>query len=276
MRRSCRMEKTSHPDERNRLEWERRSRFFGASLEGVLFKGLPHVVNGHLDGWHKKVILDFIEEKDELKILDVGCGYGRLSIPLIEKFPKINITGLDISESYALLYQERTGHPARIGAIEDLSGELGTFDYILCVTVLMYLDDDRLRKAISNLLFHLKPEGKLILIEPHVSGHPFQTGFGLSSLLGDRIQRNSINTKGRYFRSGEIETRFGNAGGKVLSEQRLPITSLFFLPIALAGKMLPDGIVRGICEMVSLFDALLGRLKLPSIHVAYLISRDED
>ena len=253
------MEKKSHSDERNRLEWERRSRVFGASLKGVLFKGLPNVVNEHLDDWHKKVILNFIDGKEELKVLDVGCGYGRLSIPLIEKFPKIDITGLDISESYVLLYQEKTDHPALIGAIEDIPEDLGIFDYILCVTVLMYLDDDRLKKAISNLLFHLKPKGKLILIEPHVSGHPFQTGFGLSNLLGDRIQRNSINTKGRYFRSGEIKTRFGNAGGKVLSEQRLPMTSLFFLPIAFAGKMLPDGIVRCICKLVSLLDALLGK-----------------
>ena len=269
------MEKKSHSDERNRLEWERRSRVFGASLKGVLFKGLPDVVNEHLDDWHKKVILNFIGGKEELKVLDVGCGYGRLSIPLIEKFPKIDITGLDISESYALLYKEKTGRPALTGAIEDMPGELGIFDYILCVTVLMYLDDDRLKKAISKLLFHLKPKGKLILIEPHLSGNSFQTGFGLSSLFKDRIQRNSINTKGRYFSSGEIEALFGDAGGKVLSEQRLPITSLFFLPMAFAGKMLPNGIVRCICKVVSLLDALLGKIKLPSIHVAYLITRDE-
>ncbi len=269
------MEQKSHPDERNRLEWESRSKLFGASLKGVLFKGLPNVVNEHLDDWHQRVILNFMDGKEGLRILDVGCGYGRLSIPLIEKFPKIDITGLDISESYALLYREKTGHPAFIGAIEDISGELGAFDYILCVTVLMYLDDDRLTRAISHLLSHLKPEGKLILIEPHFSGHPFQTGFGLSSLLRDRIGNNSVKTRGRYFRSGEIETLFGNAGGKVLSQQRLPMTSMFFLPLAFAGKIFPDGIARCICKVFSLLDALLGQFRLPSIHVGYLITRDE-
>ena len=207
--------------------------------------------------------------------MDVGCGYGRLSMPIIEKFPNIEIVGLDLSNHYVTFYKENTNHLAWIGTIENIPEDLGVFDYIICVTVLMYLDNRKLNKAISNLLFHLKKNGKLILIEPHLSGSPFQTGFGLVSFFRKRQQGDTRLTEGRYFRSGEIENRFVQAGGKVLMERRLPITSLVFLPLALIGKLLSDGIVRRTCRLLSLLDDWFSPLKLPSVQVAYLIAKDE-
>lgn len=246
---------------------------FRSFFEKCIFKGLPNVVNEHLHNWHKNVILNFIEEKDDLKILDAGCGYGRLSLPIIEKFPNVDITGIDISENYVRLYVENINKLAFVEAVETIPDEFGIFDYIICVTVLMYLYDEKMRKAVSNLLFHLKPDGKLILIEPHFSGILFQTGFGILFLI-NRIRKDTINTGGRSFRTKEIETLFENAGGKIFLKRRLPITSLFILPITLMGKLLPNGMVRGIYKIVSLLDAILGELKLPSIYVAYLITRD--
>jgi 2-polyprenyl-3-methyl-5-hydroxy-6-metoxy-1,4-benzoquinol methylase len=259
----------------NKIAWEKRSKLFGTSLKGVLFKGVPDVVNEHVHDWHKKVILHSIGGRGELRILDVGCGYGRLSLPIINKFSNLDIIGLDISEYYVTLYKKNTNHPAWIGAIENIPKELGTFDFIICVTVLMYLDHDPLNQAISNLLFHLKRDGKLILIEPHFSGHYFQTWFGLLTFFMKRVQKDTVDTQGRYFRSREIEQRFKHAGGQVLLEWRLPITSLFFGPLTFAGKLLPHGVVKSFCKFISLLDALLGKFELPSIQVAYLIARNE-
>ena len=256
------------------MEWELRSQLFRDSLRSVLFKGLPDVVNEHLHNWHKKITLNSIEETGKMKILDVGCGYGRLSIPIIQKFPEVDIIGLDISENYVRLYKENTNRPAFVGAIENIPAELGSFDYIICVTVLMYVDGENLRKAISNLIYHLNPNGKLILIEPHFSGFLFQTGFGILTFLKHRIRKDIINTRGRSFRMNEIENLFINAGGKILSEIRLPITSLLFLPMILIGKLLSKRIAKEIYKVVFLFDTLLGALKLPSIYVFYLITRN--
>ncbi len=261
--------------ERNRTEWELRSHLFGASLRSVLFKGLPNALNEHLHNWQKEVILKLIEGKDGLKILDVGCGYGRLSIPIIEKFPGVDISGVDISENYVRLYKENTNHLALIGTIENLPAELGTFDYIICITVLMYLDHENLGKAVFNLILHLKPGGRLILIEPHCSGRWFQMGFGMFPCLMKRIRQNTINTGGRSFRVNEIECSVSHAGGKILSDHRLPITSFFFLPMTLCAIMLPHRITKGIFKMVSRLDALLGMFKLPSIYVAYAITKNE-
>lgn len=264
-----------HINEQEAKEWELRSQRLGATLKSVLFKGLPDVMNEHLHAWHEKLVLSWIEEKEALRVLDVGCGYGRLSIPIIKKFPEVDITGLDISENYIRLYDERTHRPAFVGAIENIPAKLGTFDYILCVTVLMYLRDEKLNKAISNLLFHLRSNGKLILIEPHSSGIPFQTGFGIGTWLRKRIQQDPIPTGGKTFGTKEIVSLLSNTGGKILSECRLPITSLFFLPMALISKYLPGGLARRMFRMIFLLDALLGRVKLPSIYVAYLVTRHE-
>jgi 2-polyprenyl-3-methyl-5-hydroxy-6-metoxy-1,4-benzoquinol methylase len=263
----------SHPDEQNRVAWEARSKLFGASLRSVLFKGLPDAVNEHLDKWHKDIILHSIKNKNELRILDVGCGYGRLSSLILERFSEAEILGIDMCENYVKLYVERMGRPAWVERIENIPDRLGTFDYIICVTVLMYLDLENLRKAISNLLAHLKPDGTLVLIEPDSSGKPFQTGFGLLTSLSNRLGGKVAETGGRYFRPGEIKGLFNLAGGGIVSEERLPFTSLFFLPIALIGQLLSKRMSKKIYGWVSVFDALLGGLKLPSIYVAYLISR---
>ncbi len=260
--------------EQNRIAWETRSKLLGTSLKSVLFKGLPDVVNEHLHNWHKGLILNIIENKHKLRILDAGCGYGRLSIPIIENFPSLDITGIDISENFVKLYKENTNHPAFVGTVENIPAALGTFDYIICITVLMYLDGENLKKAIANLLFHLEPEGKLILIEPQRSGVPFLTGFGILTFLRHRMGRDAIDTKGRPFRMNEIEHLFGNAGGEVLSEYRLPITSLCILPLTFIGKILPSRLAKGIYKTVSFLDALLSKFKLPSIYVAYLITRN--
>jgi 2-polyprenyl-3-methyl-5-hydroxy-6-metoxy-1,4-benzoquinol methylase len=242
----------------------------------VLFKGVPDVLNEHFHNWHKRIILDFVEGSGKLRILDVGCGYGRLSIPIIKKFPEVDITGVDISENYVRLYTENTCHPAIVVGIENMSSDLGSFDYILCVTVLMYLDEENLGKAVFNLVSRLKPKGKLILIEPHQSGILFQTGFGLLSFVKKRMRRDTLSTQGRSFRMNEIETLFTNAGGRVLREYRLPITSLFFLPFALLGRLLPIRFIGYLYKTMSVLDTLLGGLRLPSIHVAYLIAKNKN
>jgi SAM-dependent methyltransferase len=255
-------------------EWEIRSKRLGATLKSVLFQDQPEIVNEHLHHWHQNVVLDWIEEKEGLRILDAGCGYGRLSIPIIKKFPNVDIIGIDISENYVRLYQENTDHFALVGAIENIPDKLGFFDDIICVTVLMYLDDEKLQQAISQLFFHLERKGKLIIIEPHRSGILFYTGFGMLMFLANIIKRDKNRIRSRYFTSGELSSYFQNIGGSILSERRLPITSLFFLPIVVVGMLLPYSIAQKVYKIVSLLDTLLGKFKLPSIYAAYLIMKN--
>jgi hypothetical protein len=78
-------------------------------------------------------------------------------MPIVEKICGVDIRGVDISENYVRLYGENTNRLAFIGTIENLPVELGTFDYIICITVLMYLDHGNLGKAASNLILPFHP-----------------------------------------------------------------------------------------------------------------------
>ena len=230
---------------------------------------------------HKTAVIDF---DVGLRNLDLIMGCERRVV-----YDFINVIQGESTLHQALIKDKRVDHlyilPASqtrdkealtmegVGNVLDELRE--TFDYIICVTVLMYLDHENLGKVVFDLIIHLKPGGRLILIEPHCSGRWFQTGFGIFPLLMTRIRRNTIHTGGRSFRINEIECCVRRAGGKILSENRLPVTSLFFLPMTLCAIMLPHGILKRIFKIVSRFDALSGVFKLPSIYVAYAITKND-
>ncbi len=123
-----------------------------------------------------------------MKILDAGCGYGRISLPLGQKFPQAQISGMDISPNYLRIYRQNTGRDAFIGTVEAIPPQIGTFDYIIVVTVLMYLPENKLKEAFSCLFAHLNPDGKIILIEPDRSGIAFSDGMRADQTSAQRQQ----------------------------------------------------------------------------------------
>ena len=134
------------------------------------------MANVHFHTSHLNFILECLKDsKSTMRILDIGCGYGRLSLPLVKKFPQAQISGMDISPNYVKLYRKKHGRDAFIGAVDAMPAETGTFDYIIVVTVLMYLPENKLKETFSGLFAHLNPNGKIILIEPAKSGIIFQT-----------------------------------------------------------------------------------------------------
>ena len=104
--------------------------------------------------------------KDGDKILDVGCGSGRLLEALKDK--KINYLGVDTSEKLIKLAEERykaAGFEFQVRDILELSKipEIN-FDYVFCVAVLHHLPGEDLRLAsLKQLKNKIKPEGKIII-----------------------------------------------------------------------------------------------------------------
>jgi 2-polyprenyl-3-methyl-5-hydroxy-6-metoxy-1,4-benzoquinol methylase len=264
-------ETNNYPAWSNAIKWEKRSINYGASWKSVLFKGMPDLANEHFHSCHINFILECIKNnKDDIRILDIGCGYGRLSLPIIQNLPQAQIIGLDISANYVNLYKENTGRDAFVGTLESLPSGIGTFDYIIVVTVLMYLPKNNLKEVFFNLFSHLNKNGKIIIIEPAQSGIIFQTGFGLAKLLH---KDNSINTAGTCFSSAEIPNLVHDAGGIVIREQRIPATTFLFLLIYLIAKTLPQKWTHIIFRSISVMDGLLKRTKLPTLWAFYWIGR---
>ena len=253
--------------------WEQRSLQYGTSLQGVLFKNLPEFVNEHIHQWHLYSITTFLKNKQPKTLLDVGCGYGRLSASIINQFPGIQTTGLDISPHYAELYRQQIKRPAIVSTAENIPNDLGEFDCILAVTVLMYVPENNLSKAVSNLVDHLNKNGTLIIIENHCSGCGFQNPFGLKNLLKRPQKKNEINTGGRCFRDKRIADLVQQAGGQIDRKLKMPVTSIFILPIYAMAKILPEGFNKWILKIVSCLDKSLGSFPLPSLHAAYLVTK---
>lgn len=95
------------------------------------------------------------------RLLEAGCGYGRLSRVLLESGARW--TGVELSPSMAE-YCRRT-LPREAVLVRADNGELpfaeASFDRVLCSGVLMHLEDER--KALAELVRVLRPGGVLVV-----------------------------------------------------------------------------------------------------------------
>lgn len=78
-----------------------------------------------------KRILPYLKKKD--KILDLGCGYGRISIPLQRM--SYNVHGLDISANLLEHAKANSKQPAKFkhGTIENLPYQANSFNKVMCL-----------------------------------------------------------------------------------------------------------------------------------------------
>lgn len=137
-----------------------------------------------------------------MSALDLGCGPGRLSLPLAEAVGAAGrVAAVDLQPEMIRKAQARAAaaglkniefHQARIGA-----GELpqGPFDRAVLVTVLGELPDKR--AAIEEVFSRLRPGGVLaiteVIADPHFQSRPSvlalsqSAGFRLKQMSGGRF-----------------------------------------------------------------------------------------
>ena len=260
-----------------RRAWETRSRLWGATLRSVLLKGAPEVLNEHLHRWQRDFVLRAarrVKCETSLRVLDVGCGYGRISEAILEHHPGATITGVDLAQPYVDLFQQRTGQRGIVGNVESLPEDLGSFDFIVCVTVLMYVGKSDIDPTLRKLLEGLAPGGIMAIIEPHRSGDGFQTLFGLLEILRRNASTGGINTGGHHFREPELRRAIDDGGGTILETSRLPATTLLFLPMFAMAKFLPRGLATAAFAPIRLVDQILTRFRLPTIHIGHTVARN--
>ena len=116
--------------------------------------------------------LDLVNSKENIKILDVGIGLGKI----LEKFPKLSRFGMDISLPY-LRQTKLTGIDVCLAKTEHMPYRDNFFDLIVCTDVLEHVID--LNLTIKNILSVLKPGGLLFIRVPFCED--------LSIYLSDKI-----------------------------------------------------------------------------------------
>jgi len=114
----------------------------------------------------KRLVNDYFPLKPGMRILDIGCGTAEILRHLPED---IVYTGFDASEAYIRQAKDRFGSRGEFHAelVEQSTfRELGSFDLIFAFGLLHHLDDDAALALFELAKRGLKPEGKLVTIDP--------------------------------------------------------------------------------------------------------------
>jgi len=72
--------------------WDDREQRLGATKRSVLFKRFPGWLNQSIHRRHRSFVLRHLPEKAS-RVLDVGCGYGRMSLEIKQRFPEMQSGG---------------------------------------------------------------------------------------------------------------------------------------------------------------------------------------
>lgn len=109
-------------------------------------------------------VVEILSLHGEQKILEVGCGMGRFTIPLAEK--KFRMEGLDLSPDLLREMNNYCSIPTYCADLLNPPSDLkGQFDIIIGFFILHHMPD--LEKTFQSITELLKPGGKVLFIEPN-------------------------------------------------------------------------------------------------------------
>ncbi len=106
----------------------------------------------------------YIRPEPGLRVLDVGCGPGRL----VSQIPDVDYTGIDLSESYIESARETYGAQGRflVGKADEIpADELGTFDVVVAKGLLHHIDEHEILDLFSTTRRILNPGGRLVTLD---------------------------------------------------------------------------------------------------------------
>jgi ubiquinone/menaquinone biosynthesis C-methylase UbiE len=115
---------------------------------------------------HKR-LLEYLELPDQPNVLDLGCGTGRLLHRLVNQFPTLQGTGLDLSAEMLRQAQQRNQHGIRLvykqGNAESLPFADCEFDAVFnTISFLHYPNPQQVFSEVSRVL---RPSGRFYLVD---------------------------------------------------------------------------------------------------------------
>jgi SAM-dependent methyltransferase len=102
--------------------------------------------------------------KPGAKVLDYGCGFGRIAKALRDQAPDITIHGTDASPEALHLAAKRVAEPSLFMLPEDIDTETDwKYDLVYSIYVLQHIPALYLRDALQRIHYHLREGGKFIV-----------------------------------------------------------------------------------------------------------------
>jgi ubiquinone/menaquinone biosynthesis C-methylase UbiE len=103
------------------------------------------------------------------RLLDVGCGTGHFLREVKANYPRLKVTGLDLSAHYLAVAQRELRSWSRaqlvVGAAEAIPFADGQFDAITCIYLFHELPSGVRRAVVAEIRRVLKPGGTLVFVD---------------------------------------------------------------------------------------------------------------
>jgi ubiquinone/menaquinone biosynthesis C-methylase UbiE len=247
--------------------WEERSRKYKNRFEGVMNKSFPLSLNLYLDEWMFKKILTCLGTSKKQSILDIGCGYGRISEKIIKRFPGVELRGVDISKNYVKLYNQHLSPRAKAyhASAEKLPFPDASFNLIIISVTLLYVVELKdQEKVLSEVFRVLKPSGRVIIIEPSWISRVFTVvGRFFKEPMGTAEEVRSVTFSIRRIKKIMQGNRIDFSGAAAI-----PIFSLALPILFILNKTSPE-LVRRLLRPIKYLDTRFYWWLTPSMYVSY-------
>ncbi|MCA9873442.1 MAG: class I SAM-dependent methyltransferase, partial [Anaerolineales bacterium] len=207
-----------------RIDWEKRALAKGVSLSSVLLQNLPPILNQHLHKWHIALVQSRLLPRmpQGSVVLDLACGYGRISLPIKVARPDIQLLGLDFAFPYCQHYIENVRSPAICASTYSLPFVPDFLDGIVAITALMYVETGQEEIVFQQLIHRLKPGGFALFLDP---GTEFLKAASF-------FARSRTSTSGKGFRKYDYWQLGQTRTTRILEIGGCPVFSVF-LPLML-------------------------------------------
>lgn len=248
-----------------RYRWEQRALDDGSSKSSVLFRGLPENLNQYIHDFHEYILLTHYlpRIKSGASILDLGCGYGRISKIINAYNQDIHITGLDFSSHYCSLFRTQTGCNAVCADLSFSPFPRQTFDSIIAVTSLMYIPDGNRELIMANIAALLKPGGTGFFLDP---GQEFSR---LVNIINPSRRKQS--TGGSGFTARDYDSLISSSGLKIVERGGMTFFSLAIPLILLLQRA--DFLLKPLLKLIWVLDKTFHSCRFLSLHQWLLVEK---
>lgn len=251
--------------------WEKRSKIFKDRREGVLEQAFPPLIHSYIDALHIREVNSVVPRKAAL-CLDIGCGYGRIAKSIASS--NTYVYGIDITKTYVDIFNKKLQGcgKARVGDMRKLPFKNNMFDVIWVINTVMYLTDSDQIRSMKEIFRVLKPDGRVVIIEPHRIGYNIITLWGLLPFIyRTMLKKKKVETFGDKFSNGRIELVVSKAKGKVIQKRGYPSFTFLFLVVFFLAKA-NTFLAKIILNVISMIDK-----KIPfswySFSVTYILGK---